>query len=105
MTCECGKPAKARGMCNAHYIKWQRSQPPRAKQTPFTDQVHDFLLLDGGWLTPEGIQLHFPEKTVNQVRNALTRLVDRSAVQWRAVELALHGRGGAIDKRYEWRAL
>jgi hypothetical protein len=78
-------------------------RPYKAKR-----RIVDALVLDGGWLTLEGIRLLLPDAAVRTIENHLRTLVAAGKVEGRSVGMGTrdHGqRKGEVETRAEWRAV
>ena len=130
MTCQCGNPVWCRGMCKNHYNQWWRSQNrgqvcsrnrcrgpvvdhglcavhlriwlDNQRRWTLDDKVLDWLQLDGGWLTKEGLADALGHH-VDSVTRTLRILRSRGDVQSRVIELA--GAAGGNESRMEWKAV
>lgn len=84
----------------------RRSQYPRRRgermQRAWTmrDELADWLSLDGGWLTADGLASDF-QRHPDSVWKVLRQLEDEGLVVRRVVELAWSG--GSYESRTEWR--
>ena len=67
-------------------------------------RVLDVLETDGGWLTPEGIQLCLPHEVLpNTLKRALWNLRTRGYIHQRTIQLGRPDVGGFIESRSEWK--
>lgn len=75
----------------------------KKKKVSITRQILDVLVVDGGWLTLEGITLQVKAHP-KSVWRTLYRMHDRGQISQRRVELA-SGLNRSLQVRIEWRAL
>lgn len=92
--CRC-QPCK-----DAHAAYFRTYQRRSEEASKLADQVVDWLSLDGGWLTSEGLAMEL-DRSVGWMDRVLRRLRSEGVVESRVVELA----GTHRDQRTEWRAV
>lgn len=95
--CRCGA---CRGAHAAYQAKFRNGGTRRERWAwKLADQVKDWLMLDGGWLTADGLALEC-DANPESVERVLRRLRNEGVVESRVVELAGQRRR---EQRLEWR--
>lgn len=78
-------------------------QLARQRAWKLRDEVLDWLELDGGWLTADGLSADL-DRNHQSLERTLRILRDEGLVQSRLVELAHTSTGNGYHQRTEWRA-
>lgn len=91
-----------RKAATAYRNRFDKQRPERAFL--MREKLLDWLFVDGGWLTAEGMAADLAHNT-DSVERVLRRLRDEGYVESRIVELAHTSRGSSYDSRTEWRVL